>query len=272
MASAFPAAVTIPCSPTVCDAGNTPPLLEVQNLSKAYGERIALEGVSFAVRQGEFVAVLGRSGAGKTTLFRCITGLASADHGRVLLRGADTNHFARSQRRQIAVVFQQFNLVNRLSALQNVLAGRLGYVPAWRGVLRRFSRDDYLLALECLERVGLLSLARRRADTLSGGQQQRVAIARALAQQPRIIIADEPVASLDPRTGAEILDLLRSICHGKQDGIGLVCSLHQLQFAKDYADRIIGLAQGRLVTDVSAEDFSDDSATGLYGNTLGIHA
>lgn len=256
--------------PPVSDAARTgAPLLEVQNLSKSYGDRVALEDVSFNVRQGEFVAVLGPSGAGKTTLFRCITGLTGVGHGRVLLQGSDTGRFVGRERRQIAVVFQQFNLVNRLSALQNVLAGRLGYVPAWRGMLRRFSRDDDLLALECLERVGLLSLARQRADTLSGGQQQRVAIARALAQQPRVIIADEPVASLDPKTGAEILDLLRSICHGNSDGIGLVCSLHQLHFAKDYADRIIGLAQGRLIADVPADRFGDDVATGLYGNKMG---
>jgi phosphonate transport system ATP-binding protein len=172
--------------------------------------------------------------------------------------------FRGRERRRIAVVFQQFNLVSRLSALQNVLAGRLGRVATWRGWLRRFERQDRLLAYECLDRVGLLDKAAQRADTLSGGEQQRVAIARALAQQPYVIIADEPVASLDPQISSGILELLRGICH--RDGVAVVCSLHQLHLAQSYADRIVGLARGKLVVDMRASAFDAAFAERLYGN------
>ena len=169
-------------------------------------------------------------------------------------------------RRRIAVVFQQFNLAIRLTALENVLAGRLGYVPPWRGWLRQFERADRLLALECLDRVGLLAQAQQRADTLSGGQQQRVAIARALAQKPGLIVADEPVASLDPNASAGVLDLLRGIA--RSEGVAVVCSLHQVPFARAYADRIIGLSHGRVVTDVPTTQFDDAAFSHLYGTQL----
>ncbi len=240
-------------------------LFEVRAASKAFNGQAAISEVSFAVRRGEFVAVLGPSGAGKTTLFRCLAGLNSLDHGAALLGGVDVATLHGRARRHIAVVFQQFNLVNRLSALDNVLAGRLGHVRAWRGWTRRFSRDDTLLALRCLERVGLLAQAGQRADTLSGGQQQRVAIARALAQQPEVIIADEPVASLDPRIGAEILDLLRSICHAQEGGVAIICSLHQPAFAKRFADRVVGLVAGRIAVDVAAADFEETALFDVYG-------
>ena len=190
------------------------------------------------------------------------------DSGAAYLRGHDVASFKGRERRHIAVVFQQFNLVSRLSALQNVLAGRLGYVPAWRGWLRRFSDADVLLALESLERVGLLPHASQRADTLSGGQQQRVAIARALAQQPDVIIADEPVASLDPRIGGEILELLRSVCHGKTDGVAVICSLHQPHFARQFADRVVGMTGGRIVVDKPAVGFTENSLHEVYGKEI----
>jgi phosphonate transport system ATP-binding protein len=246
------------------DFESRPVRLEIEALSKAYAGRRAIDDVSFSVREGEFLAVLGPSGAGKTTLFRCITGLSTPDSGAVRLADFDMTHFRGRERRRIAVVFQQFNLVNRLSALENVLAGRLGYVPMWRGWLRRFKREDKLLALECLDRVGVLDKAEQRADTLSGGQQQRVAIARALAQRPDVILADEPVASLDPQISAGILDLLRGICH--RDGVAVVCSLHQLHLAQSYADRIVGLVRGRLVVDMRADGFDTTMAERLYGN------
>ena len=243
------------------------PRLSVRSVSKAFGvgvgARKALDAISFEVREHEMVAVLGPSGAGKTTLFRCITGLLAPDVGEVRVAGLDVSRLRGRERRHIAVVFQQFNLVSRLSALDNVLAGRLGHVAAWRGWTRRFTRADRLLALECLDRVGLLPQAKQRADTLSGGQQQRVAIARALAQQPDIIIADEPIASLDPNISAEILDLLRGICH--DDGVSVVCSLHQLHLATAYADRLIGLANGKLVADAPAAQFDQAAAAKLYG-------
>jgi phosphonate transport system ATP-binding protein len=242
------------------------PLFEVRAARKSYGDRIALDGASLRVERGEMLAVLGPSGAGKTTLFRCLAGLAPLDAGAALLHGQDVAAMRGRQRRKIAVVFQQFNLVNRLSALDNVLAGRLGHVPAWRGWLRRFSRDDIRFALECLERVGLLDHAGQRADALSGGQQQRVAIARALAQQPDLIIADEPVASLDPHIGAGVMALLASICHEGEGGIAVICSLHQPQLARRYADRIVGLRQGGIVLDVAADACDEDALHQLYGS------
>ena len=239
-------------------------LFEVRGASKWFNGRPAIDEVSFSVKRGEFVAVLGPSGAGKTSLFRCLAGLTAMDAGSARLNGFDVAAFKGRERRHIAVVFQQFNLVNRLSALENVLAGRLGYVPAWRGWLRRFSRADVLLALECLERVGLLKQASQRADTLSGGQQQRVAIARALAQQPDVIIADEPVASLDPHIGAGILELLREICHADAGGVAVICSLHQPHFASQYADRVIGLSAGRIMVDMPAAELNEGTLQHLY--------
>jgi phosphonate transport system ATP-binding protein len=181
----------------------------------------------------------------------------------VRLDGGNVAALRGASRRRVAVVFQQFNLVTRLSALENVLAGRLGHVPAWRGMLRRFRRADRLFALECLQRVGLLDQALQRADTLSGGQQQRVAIARALAQQPEVIVADEPIASLDPRTGEGILQLLREICHA--DRVAVVCSLHQTALARQFADRVVGLANGRLAFDLPVAAFHNQVVDQLYG-------
>lgn len=236
--------------------------LEVSGLSKSFAGRVAIEEVSFNVRAREFVALLGPSGAGKTTLFRCMTGLMPPDRGTVTVAGHDVAALRGRARRHIGIVFQQFNLVSRLSALDNVLAGRLGYVATWRGWTRRFERADRLLALECLDRVGLLAQAAQRADTLSGGQQQRVAIARALAQQPDIIVADEPIASLDPSISAGILELLRGICH--REGVAVVCSLHQMHFARQYADRLVGLANGQVQMDVPTVSFDDTMAAALY--------
>lgn len=257
-----------PTSDLVATTRKASARLSVRNLRKVFGadgpgQHVALEDINFEVHERELVAVLGPSGAGKTTLFHCVTGLLRPDSGVASVAGLDVGQLRGQQRRHIAVVFQQFNLVSRLSALDNVLAGRLGYVSAWRGWSRRFSKADRLLALECLDRVGLLTKAQQRADTLSGGQQQRVAIARALAQQPDIIIADEPIASLDPNISAEIMALLRDICH--TDGVSVLCSLHQLHLATAYADRLIGLAGGKLVTDGPASEFDDLAASRVYG-------
>ena len=164
--------------------------------------------------------------------------------------------------REVAVIFQQFNLVNRLTALENVLAGRLGYVPAWRGWLRRFDRSDRLLALECLDRVGLMDLAMRRADTLSGGQQQRVAIARALAQCPTLIVADEPVASLDPSTSTGVLDLLRGIARSVEWQSFAAC-IKCISLAL-MPDRIVGLSSGRVVFDLPTARFDESAFQRLY--------
>jgi phosphonate transport system ATP-binding protein len=239
-----------------------PSVLAVEALGASFGDHEVLADVSFEARGAEFVALLGRSGAGKTTLLRIIAGLMQPSRGRVRLDGENLPALSAHRRRHIAVVFQQFNLVRRLTAIENVLAGRLGYVPAWRGMLRAFPREDRLIAFECLERVGLLHAARQRADTLSGGEQQRVAIARALAQRPQVMLADEPVASVDPETAGVILELLRAIAAERR--VVVVCSLHQVALARTYADRIVGLASGRIVVDVKARDFSVDIASALY--------
>ena len=227
--------------------------LAVENLGLSYGRRQVISEVSFRVHAGEFVALLGPSGAGKTTLFRCIAGLLKQSAGTITVLGSGASGLRGRQRRRVAVVFQQFNLIGRRSALGNVLAGRLGHVSAWRGLSGRFPREDRLWALECLDRVGMLDQAEQRADTLSGGQQQRVAIARAIAQRPSIILADEPVASLDPQSSQAVLELLRGIC--RREGVAVLCSLHQVDLARGYADRILGLADGSLVTDITAAAF-----------------
>ncbi len=244
--------------------------LEVEALGKSFGGTLTIAGVSFQVRSAEFVAVLGPSGAGKTTLFRCIAGIIAPSEGRIRVLGADTRELQRRQRCHIAVIFQQFNLIGRRSALGNVLAGRLGHVSAWRGMTGRFSREDKLWALECLDRVGMLDYAEQRADTLSGGQQQRVAIARAIAQRPGVILADEPVSNLDPQTSGDVLDLLRDIC--RREGVAVVCSLHQIDLARAYADRIVGLANGRVVMDTAARAFDAAAFTSVYGTATEVAA
>ena len=246
----------------------TRPVLRVDRVSKAHGGRLVLDSVSLSVAAGEVVAVLGASGAGKTTLFRCIAGLAAIDGGSVHLDDtplqALRGRALAAARRDIGLVFQQHNLVRRLDALDNVLAGRLGRVPAWRVVLGRFQGDDMRRAVAALDRVGLIEQARQRADTLSGGQQQRVAIARVLAQESRIILADEPVASLDPVTATATLALLRGLA--RERGIGVLCNLHQLDLALRHADRIVGLAEGKIVVDALPATFDRAARTRVFGD------
>jgi len=237
-------------------------VLRVEGVSKAFGARKVVSRISFSLAAHEMVALLGPSGAGKTTLFRCFTGLLQPDEGRVWFDNADATRPATASRRRMAIVFQDYNLVRRLTALENVLGGRLGHVAAWRGIARRFPRADMLKAFECLERVDMLDHANERADRLSGGQQQRVAIARALAQEPRLIVADEPVASLDPASAAGVLQLLRNIA--RSDGVAVICSLHQVGYARTFADRIIGLAQGRVIMDAKTSALSERDYHALY--------
>jgi phosphonate transport system ATP-binding protein len=239
--------------------------LVADQLCKQFAGRVILSDISFSAQGGEFLAVVGPSGAGKTTLLRCLAGLTASDSGQVALNGVDVRQLKGQARRQIGVVFQQFNLVRRLTALENVLAGRLGYMPAWRGCLRWFERADMRLALECLEQVGLLAQAHQRADSLSGGQQQRVAIARILAQRPTLIIADEPVASLDPQNSVAIVNHLRQIA--RTQGAIVVCSLHQVQLAQMCADHVIGLAQGRQILTLPMTDFDAVAMARVYTQT-----
>jgi phosphonate transport system ATP-binding protein len=234
-------------------------MIEVRMLRKTYAAAAepALIDVSFSANAGDFVAVLGRSGSGKTTLFRCLNRLVMPDAGEVLVEGQPLltlrGQRLRLTRLRIATIFQQFNLVQRLTVLENVLAARLAHIPVWRVLLRRFSDAEAQWALHCLNRVGLLDLAARRADALSGGQQQRVAIARALAQQPAIILADEPIASLDTESATVVLDELQKVA--VEDGLTILCSLHQEEFALRYATRIIGLRCGKVVVDVPRRAF-----------------
>jgi phosphonate transport system ATP-binding protein len=225
-------------------------MVHLEKLSVQYpGGVQALQPTTLSLDRGAFTVLLGPSGAGKSTLLRCLNGLVHPSEGRVVVDGLgalDNERRRRAHRRRTAMVFQSHQLIGRLSVLRNVLTGRLAYHGTWRTLLP-LPRADRVLALHCLERVGLLELALRRADQLSGGQQQRVGVARALAQQPALLLADEPVASLDPETARRVLGLLRDIA--RADGIRLVVSLHQVDLAREYADRIIGLADGRVVFD-----------------------
>ncbi|MFO1128160.1 MAG: phosphonate ABC transporter ATP-binding protein [Rhodospirillales bacterium] len=225
-----------------------PGRIRVHDLSKRYGEAMVLDRLSLEVAPGEVVALVGRSGAGKTTLFGCISRLVPMDTGEIEVSGQPLHalHGRRlgRARNQIGVIFQQFNLVRRASARDNVLIGRLAQTPTWRVLLRRFRTADRQDALAALDRVGLLAHAGQRADRLSGGQQQRVAIARVLAQHCRVILADEPVASLDPETARHILALLREVA--REQGITVICSLHQVEFAGGFADRVVRLTRGRI--------------------------
>ena len=227
----------------------------------------AVDGVDLTIRAGEFVMIIGRSGAGKTTFLRALNRLVEPTAGVVrvgghAVTGADPATL-RALRRQLGMVFQQFNLVRRASVLDNVLAGRLGWSRTLPTLLGRFSADDRRIALECLGQVGLADLAARRADTLSGGEQQRVAIARALAQVPSVILADEPTASLDPALTGSIMDLLKRI--NVERGLTLVVSQHQLETALTYATRVVGFRRGRVVFDGPPGALTPPLASAIYG-------
>jgi len=247
------------------------PIVSIVNVCKTYprGDLVALTDVNFQVQRGEFIVILGPSGAGKSTLLRCINRLVLPSTGQIYVNGREMNDARRDLRRarqEIGMVFQQFNLVPRLSVLMNVLAGRLSYRSTWRSLFYSFTREDRAIALECLEMVALGHKALQRADTLSGGEQQRVAIARALAQQPKIILADEPVASLDPKIARQILQYLKEI--SKRLGLSVICNLHQIDFAREYAERIIGLSQGRLVFDGAPSGLTSDILEKIYGSRV----
>lgn len=241
--------------------------LLIETVTKRYGTTLALDDVSFVVDPGEFVALLGPSGAGKSTLFRCVTRLVAPDTGAVRVLGRDMSALSgqelRLARRDVGLIFQQFNLIGRLSAMDNVLAGRMGHASTLRVMLRQFTRADRQLALAALDRVGLLERAGQRADSLSGGQQQRVAIARVLAQQARLLLADEPVSSLDPQSAENVLGILRNIA--RETGIAVVCALHQVDLARRYADRVVALRGGRKLLDVSVNAFDQNAFQELYG-------
>lgn len=224
-------------------------MISIRNLRKSYGSNHVLHGIDMDVKAGEFVVMLGLSGAGKSTLLRCMNGLNQPDSGQLQVGGIDLmrRHSRRELARHVAMVFQHHNLVQRLSVRKNVLTGRLGQVGTLASVLQLFRQSDIALADACLQRVGLAHKADERTEALSGGQMQRVGIARALAQQPQLILADEPVASLDPKTARSVLQYLRDAT--RELGIAVVCNLHQVDYAREFGDRIVGLSQGRMVFD-----------------------
>ena len=223
----------------------------------------ALKGIDLEIQPGSFTVVLGPSGAGKSTLLRLMNGLETPSSGELRIDGeAFDVRRLRKIRSKVAMVFQQFNLVNRLSVVTNVLTGRLAHRSWFGSVFYLFRKDDMEIARQALARVALIDKAWNRADKLSGGQQQRVGIARALAQQPKIILADEPVASLDPISSEEIMTLLREICD--RDGITIVVNLHQVEMARRFADRIIGMNSGRIVFDGSPEQMTQTVMRTIY--------
>jgi phosphonate transport system ATP-binding protein len=246
-------------------------MLEIKNLTKIYDDgTVALRDVSFKVEDGEFLIIIGLSGSGKSTLLRCINRLIEPTEGQIIWEGADIAQAEATElrhiRRQIGMIFQQFNLVKRSTVLTNVLGGRLGYVSPWPSLLHRFPKQDRDMAMQALERVGITEQAHKRADELSGGQQQRVGIARALMQEPRIILADEPVASLDPVLAHSILEHLEQL--NQEDDITILCSLHYLDLVQRYATRVIGLRDGRIVYRGTREDIrrmSDEEFKDIYG-------
>jgi phosphonate transport system ATP-binding protein len=241
-------------------------MLKIENLTKVYPNGTqALNGVSLEVPTGQFVAVIGLSGSGKSTLLRCINRLIEPTSGKIFLDDIDITAAKelREIRRRIGMIFQHFNLVRRSSVLTNVLSGRLGYTNPVTSLAHKFSRQDMAEARGNLARVGLLEKESERADSLSGGQQQRVGIARALMQRPEMILADEPVASLDPATAHTVLDHLEQM--NKRDGMTVLCNLHFLSLARRYADRVIALKAGEIVFDGLPGDIDEIRFRQIYG-------
>lgn len=243
----------------------------VRDVSKTFGARKALNGVSVEVGAGEMVALIGPSGSGKSTLLRSITGLQSIDGGKgvievfgeVVQKNGRTTGQCRSARQKLGMIFQQFNLVGRLSLFSNVMLGALGRIPGWQGLLGVWPSADKQKAMAALHRVGVADYAAQRANTLSGGQQQRGAIARALVQGAKAILADEPVASLDPVSARKVMELLVEL--NKRDGLGVIVTLHQVDYAIRYCDRVIALKAGKIVYDGPSTGLDTKQLIDIYG-------
>ena len=242
-------------------------MLVVDGVSKVFGKARAVDAVSLSIPRGQFVGVIGRSGAGKSTLLRMLNRLGDPTSGRITWDGTEITALRgralRDWRRRCAMVFQQFNLVGRLDVLNNVLMGRLAHAGAWRSMMKLWSHEDRCSAIAALDQMDIAGLAPQRADSLSGGQQQRVAICRALVQEPEIILADEPVASLDPRNAKIVMDALQRI--NRHFGLTVLCNLHSLDLARTYCHRLVGMAAGRVVFDDVPEALTDAVSRELYG-------
>ncbi|MBN9669046.1 phosphonate ABC transporter ATP-binding protein [Roseibium aggregatum] len=246
--------------------------LRIRHVNKSFSRSApVLNDINLSIAPGELVGLIGASGSGKSTLIRLISGFETIDRdegeieilGQKVQSGGKRLIAARNVRRDVGVIFQQFNLVNRLSLLTNVLLGRLGRVSRLRGTIGLFSIEDRIRALRALERVGIVDLARQRASTLSGGQQQRAAIARALTQEARLVLADEPIASLDPKSADVVMGLLCEI--NRRDKVTIVVSLHQIDYAFQYCSRILALKDGRIVHDGSPHDIGEEALRAIYG-------
>ena len=245
-----------------------PPIVQIKDLVKIYPSGTkAVDGITLDIQRGEFVVLIGLSGSGKSTLLRCINRLIDPTSGVVMFDGLDVTRAGGAElrriRRRIGMIFQQFNLVRRSSVFGNVLAGRLGTRPLWRTILMRPTRAEVEAAFVNLGRVGIVNKAYARADALSGGQQQRVGFARALMQEPDLMLADEPVASLDPATSHSVMKYLEEI--NKKDGITVICSLHFLSLARRYGTRVVALKDGKVAFDGSPHDIDERRFKEIYG-------
>ena len=243
-------------------------MLEIKQLVKKYhtGD-LAINGVDLKVEKGQVMALIGPSGAGKSTLIRCINRLEKATSGEIWLNGENIvkmrSRKLRRARRNMGMIFQEYALVERLTVMENVLSGRLGYVGFWRSFLRKFPQSDINAAFGLLEKVGLDTMLNKRADELSGGQRQRVGIARALIQKPDILLVDEPTASLDPKTSRQIMRLITELCEENQ--LAAIINIHDVALAQMYAERIVGLRAGSIVYDGPPDDLKPDVLTEIYG-------
>jgi len=243
-------------------------MLEIKQLVKKYktGD-LAINGVDLKVEKGQVMALIGPSGAGKSTLIRCVNRLETPTSGEIWLKGENIVKMRsgklRKARRSMGMIFQEYALVERLTVMENVLSGRLGYVGFWRSYLRKFPQSDINAAFGLLEKVGLDTMVNKRADELSGGQRQRVGIARALIQKPDILLVDEPTASLDPKTSRQIMRLITELCEENQ--LTAIINIHDVALAQMYAERIVGLREGSIVYDGSPDDLKPDVLTEIYG-------
>ncbi|MGM0536810.1 MAG: phosphonate ABC transporter ATP-binding protein [Pseudomonadota bacterium] len=243
-------------------------MLEISNLIKRYGhDEPVLKGLDLAVEDNSVVAIVGASGAGKSTMLRCINRLVEPTSGSIKLNGTELVHLRHSglrrARRKIGMVFQSFNLIDRLTVMENVLAGRLGYVSLFQAITRRYPAEDIERAFVLMERVGIAHYANKRADELSGGERQRVGVVRALMQEPEVLLADEPTASLDPRTSEQIMVLLQSLA--SELSLPVLINIHNVAQARSYTDRILGLRHGTMIFDGAPADFDRAALDAIYG-------
>lgn len=247
---------------------NTAASLVIEHLDKEYvAGKPVLTDINVTIDDIGITAIIGASGTGKSTLLRCINRLIEPTKGRICIKGNDITALSgralREARREIGMIFQEFNLVDRLSVMENALCGRLGYVSSWKAWLRKFPQEDIDAAFELLDIVGLGDFAVTRADNLSGGQRQRVGIARALMQQPQVLLADEPTASLDPKTSVEIMELLCQVVENRK--VPVLVNMHDVTLAKRFANRMIGMSGGKIVFDGPPAQLSDDHLRSIYG-------